>query len=238
MTKKSKQRKQKGKKASPTPNQPARILTRIPEAPNQIVRIRRALTRQFSWYPTGGLDATGLSTMQVTFSPGATDWRLGGVSVYTDALPNSAEFSNLFDQYKVSNVMVRCDYTINNLTNSGPTSAGVPLMFHTLDYDDPGDLTLNGMLEYPQSRVHSFQTGGYQPLMLSFKPRPLMDVAGSGVSTGYSPTQVVPFLRTAEMTIPHYGLKFAINVNGASGGTIIGYFRFVIWYDLEFTNPK
>lgn len=133
--------------------------------------------------------------------------------------------------------MVRIDYGNHVFDNSG-VSYAVPLLNYVADYDDPGDLTLTAMQEYPQMRVHSFNQNGYTPLILSLKPVPLRDIAGSGVATGYAPSSVSPFLRTAEMSIPHYGLKFALNSAGASANAVLGYLNVIIWYDLELANPK
>lgn len=225
------------KRSDPVPNKSARILTRIPEVPNPVHRFRRATRRQLYWNPVSGIDGTGTTTMQLTFSPGATDYRLGGVSVYTDSLPNMTDFTNLFDQWRITNVMVRIDYGTDMFSNSGVSYAH-PLVYHVTDYDDSTDLTLSAMLEYPQIRIHQFKQDGYTPLVLSLEPMPLRDIAGSGVATGYAPSSVSPFIRTAETTIPHYGLKFAIGGAGASINAVIGYLNVIIWYDLEFCNPK
>lgn len=175
--------------------------------------------------------------MQLTFSPGAVDYRLGGVSIYADALPNSAEFSNLFDQYRVKDVMVRIDFNVNINTNSG-VNYSPPIAYFVMDHDDPNDLPVTSMLQYPQVITHSWVEGGYKPFIVKFKPTPLMDVAGAGIATGYSPMRSAPFLRTSEMTIPHYSLKMALLPNGAGAATIIGYFNVTVYMDLEFINPK
>lgn len=48
---------------------------------------------------------------------------------------------------------------------------------------------------------------------------------------------VAPWLRTSNMTLPHYGLKLALDwmgkVQTADVQMVI-----TIWYNLEFTNPK
>lgn len=225
------------RRSDPPPNQPARMLTRIPERPNTIHKFRRATRRQLYWNPVTGIDGTSTTTLQLTFSPGQTDYRLGGVSVYVDPLPNLSEFTNLFDQWRITNVIARIDYSIDMFSNSG-LGYTPPFVYHVTDYDDPGDLSLNSMLEYPQVRIHQFKQDGYTPLVLSLSPKPLRDIAGTGLSTGYSPSNVTPFIRTAETSIPHYGLKFAMGAAGATSNAVIGYFNVIIWYDLEFCNPK
>jgi len=175
--------------------------------------------------------------MQLTFAPGATDFRLGGVSIYSDALPNSTEFSQLFDQYRIAGVTVRIDFSVNVYSNSG-SSYSPPLAYFIADYDDPQDATVSAVLQYPQVVTHSWTENGYKPFIAHIKPKPLRDVAGSGIGTGYSPMSSAPFIRTSDMTIPHYGVKMALVNNGASANAVIGSFLINVFYDLEFINPK
>lgn len=219
------------------PRAPPRIIRTIPEKRNQIAQFRRSVRRQIYWNPVSGLDGTGTTDLQISFSPGATDWRFGGVSVYTDSLPNNSEFSALFDQWRIKSIIMRADYTVHQWDNSG-VSYSIPLVSYVADYDDPGQLTLSAMQEYPQQRIHNFSENGYSPLLLQLQPVPLRDIAGSGVATGYAPSTVAPFIRTSEFSIPHYGLKLALIGNGASVNAVLGYFNISVWYDLELTNPK
>lgn len=175
--------------------------------------------------------------MQLTFAPGATDFRLGGVSIYTDALPNNTEFSQLFDQYRIVGVTVRIDLNPNAFTNSG-VAFTPPIAYFIADYDDPQDATISACLQYPQVLTHSWNTDGYTPFIAHLKPKPLRDVAGSGIATGYSPMAVAPFIRTSDMTVPHYGLKMALANNGASVNAVTGFFLINVFYDMEFINPK
>jgi len=199
--------------------------------------IRRTLQRSLSYNPAAGLDASGQYTMQLTFSPGATDFRLGGVSIYTDSLPNNTEFSQLFDQYRVVGVIVRIDLNPNAYANSG-VAYTAPIAYFIADYDDPQDATVVQCLQYPQVITHSWSEGGYKPFIAHLKPKPLRDVAGAGIATGYSPMASAPFIRTSEMTVPHYGLKMALVNNGASVNAVIANLLISVFYDMEFINPK
>lgn len=176
--------------------------------------------------------------MQFTFSPGATDVRLGGTSIYNDALPNSSEFSALFDQWKIKSVVFRLDCPAN-YASAGANAAPIvyPLVHYVLDYDDSQNATINDLVQYPQYQVHNFAKDGYTPMMIKFSPKPLRDIAGAGISTGYGPMPTAPWIRTADMSIPHYGLKLAFDFFGYS---VTSYMNFVITigYELEFTNPK
>jgi hypothetical protein len=214
------------------------MVAKLPKPVNVPFRTRRSLTYQLSWNPALGLGGAGASTLQMSFSPGATDFRIGGVSITAPSLPNASEYSALFDQYKVEKVMVRMDYSgVNAFSNTGVANVP-PLALFILDHDDPNDAVVNDLLQFPQVLTHSWVEGGYKPFQVAFKPRPLADIAGSGLSTGYAPTREAPFIRTSEITIPHYGLKMALLNNGGSASAVIGFFQVTVLYDLAFINPK
>jgi len=182
------------------------------------------------------IDGSAATTMQLTFAPGATDYRLGGVSVYSTGLPDFTEFSALFDQWRLKQVVVRCDFAFG-YSDSATTPVIVPNIYYVADYDDSQNLTIDNMLQYPQVQVHNFYKNGYEPFQVSLSPKPLRDVAGSGITTGYGPMPVAPWLRTADFTLPHYGLKLAFDWMGKVQTADIQMVM-TIWYDLEFTNPK
>lgn len=198
---------------------------------------RRTTTRQLSWNPAVGLETLSSSTLQITYAPSAIDFRIGGVSIYLDSLPSVSEYSALFDQYRIKGVTIRMDYNVNLYSNNGVAYAS-PLISYVMDKDDSNDLTLANMFQYPQVATHSFQENGYKPLILHFSPKPLVDIAGSGISTGYSPMKIAPFIRTTDLAIPHYGMKFAVQGNGGSVNAVIGFFQITTYVDLEFINPK
>lgn len=216
---------------------PPQQLTKWPVSRNPVLPITRALRRKIA-ADAVNIDGLGAQTMQFTFSPGATDFRFGGTSIYSDALPNSTEFSALFDQYRIKNVIFRLDVPAN-YASSGANAAPLvyPLIHYVLDYDDYTNADINALLQYPQYQVHNFAKDGYTPLMIKFSPKPLRDIAGSGISTGYGPMSVTPWIRTSDFTIPHYGLKLAFDWFGYN---VASYINFVITvsYELEFTNPK
>lgn len=148
--------------------------------------------------------------MQITFSPGATDWRFDGTSIYQDSLPNLTEFTNLFDQWRLKSVVVRVDVPMGN-SNSFQTPIVYPDIFYIADYDDTGSATLTDIAQYPQMQIHNFNRDGYTPLMFKLSPKPLRDIAGAGISTSYGPMSYAPWIRTANMITPHYGVKLAFN---------------------------
>ncbi len=209
----------------------------VPVSRNPIHNIRRAFSRRFTYVPTTGWDASGSPNIQISFAPGGSEIRLGGVAVYSDTLPSYSEFSNLFDQYRVKSVTCRFDWTANIYTNAG-TANVPPLIYVVADYDDSTDASVSALLQYPRVVTHSFISNGYTPLVFQLNPVPLRDVAATGILTGYSPMTKAPFIRTSDSTVPHYGIKIATDTQGGSAATVIGYMTLTCYFDLELVNPK
>lgn len=216
-------------------NAPPRQVRNLPVHNNQVFPFTRAIRRVFT-LDSSTIEGAVADTIQLSFSPSSTDYRLSGVSFYTTALPDVTDFSNLFDQWRLKRVIVRCDIAFG-YSNSASTPIITPNIMYVSDYDDSADCTITEMLQYPQVQVHSFYKNGYEPFQVSLSPKPLRDVAGSGVSTGYGPMPVAPWLRTSNMALPHYGLKLALDWMGKVQTSDIQMVM-TIWYDLEFTNPK
>lgn len=204
-----------------------RFYDTIPQEVQTVHRFRRSITRQLSWTPTVGLDGYPYRSLQISFSPGGTNYRIGGTSIYTDPVPNSSEFTNLYDNYRLIQVYFRMDMT-------GASSS--PLAIYAPDYNDVADADSSALRQYPQARVHHFLKDGYTPLVFGFEPLPLKDVAGSGVSTGYSPDMTRPFLRTAEFSIPYYGMKFYFDANGGSSSVVTNFIQITVWLEFECTG--
>lgn len=220
--------------------QPIHNVASVPVMVNPTIKIRRALRRQFAYAVVGGggtIDGGGPATLQVTFAPSSTDWRIGGASVYSDVLPNVTEFSNLFDQWKLVRIYLRIDVPMG-YSNSGAGPIIVPNLYYVPDYDDSQNATLTDILQYPQVKQHQFNLGGYTPLIMEMSPKPLRDVAGSGISTTYGPMTAAPWLRTADMSTPHYGIKIVFDTMGVTTSTAPVTLVATLYYDLEFTNPK
>lgn len=233
-SKKSRARRNKRASGAGT-NAPPRQVRNLPIHNNTVFPITRAIRRIFT-LDSLTIDGAVADTMQLSFSPNATDYRLSGVSFYTTPLPFTTEFSNLFDQWRLKKVIVRCDFA-SGYSNSASTPIILPNIMYVSDYDDSQDATITDLLQYPQLQVHNFYKNGYEPFQVSLSPKPLRDVAGSGISTGYGPMPVAPWLRTADMSLPHYGLKMALDWMGKVQTADIQMVM-TIWYDLEFSNPK
>lgn len=215
----------------------ARPLSMVPMPSNAVHKIRRSWTLPISYYGTNGWANLGAPDFQVNFAGSVSNVNIGGVSVYGPNTPNASELSSLFDQYRITGVTLRIDWDYN----SYPVSSGqsvAPLIYYVADYDDSQGAIVTDLLQYPGVQTHSFLQDGYTPLIVSVKPRPLRDIASTGILTAYGPMTTAPWIRTADMTTPHYGLKFCASQFSIGGTLQTGSIQITAYIDLEFANPK
>jgi len=214
----------------------ARPLTKVPRPVNNTVKIRRSWTQVIDYFGTQGWFNSGNPDFQINFACSASNINIGGVAVYGPATPNSAEFANLYDQYRLAGITLRIDWDYNSYSPA-TGSAVAPLLYYAADYDDSGSTLVSGLLQYPGLVTHSFLENGYKPLITSVRPKVLRDVASTGLLTAYAPA-TAPWISTGYMTVPHYGLKFCSSQFGLGGSSLSGSITITCFIDLEFANPK
>lgn len=217
--------------------QMARSLRVVPRPVNNPITMRRSWTQDIGYYGTMGWFNSGALDFQINFAASQSNINLGGVGVYGPSTPNSAEISNLFDQYRVLQATIRIDWDYNTYPVSGGSQVA-PLIYYVADYDDSGSSPVATLLQYPGVQTHSFLENGYRPLIVSVKPKPLRDIASTGVLTAYGPMTTAPWIRTSEMATPHYGLKFCASQFGLGGTSLIGNITITCYIDIELANPK
>jgi hypothetical protein len=209
----------------------------VPNPSNRPFKIRRSWTQDIGYYGSNGWFNSGSSDFQIQFAASSSTIFIGGSAIYGPTTPGSAELSALFDQYRMTQVTVRIDWDYN----SYPVSSGVavaPLMYYVADYDDSTSALIAALLQYPGVKTHSFLENGYKPLITSIRPKPLRDIASTGILTAYGPMTNAPWIRTADMTTPHYGLKFCASNFGLGGIALIGNIIITAYIDMELANPK
>lgn len=233
---KSSRRTRQKRQGDRLPTDIGRVTSTVPRGVVTSYKIRRAWQQEITYAPTSGFFAGG-PNLQFNFSGSASEVRIGGVATFGPVLVNSSEFSSLFDQWRINSVTMRFDWNTNSATPAEATLVA-PLLFMAPDYDDSGDANVAALLQYPSVRTHSFYQNGYSPLIYTLTPRPLKDVAGTGLLTSYSSDMSKPFIRTAELATPHYGVKIATTPMGATSTVAIGRIFITCYIDLEFTNPK
>lgn len=134
-------------------------------------------------------------------------------------VPGYTDFTNLFDQFRISGISVRI---IPRFTQA-LQSSGAPLppgeLFTCMDYDGNGPTTLSAIQQYQNNKM----TRGHIVHKRFYKPSVLMAAYQSAIATSYIP-KWNQFIDTADAATPYYGLYGIVANNGA-----------VVDYDLQAT---
>lgn len=183
------------------------------KAPKRRMARRPALSRQVHAFKR--IANLGTYTASVS-SLGAPTPAQKGFSFQLVDLPNVAEYTSLFDQYKIQKVVLKIvPKTLMtqgaSTGNAGPTGYGQVVT--AIDYDDAAtpsskdELLEYGSAKYTQaSRVHT----------RTIRPKVLNAVWVNSISTGYAP-RAAPFIDNANNNVPHYGIKMWIDAPSTVG---------------------
>lgn len=130
-------------------------------------------------------------------------------------LPNASEFTNLFDQYKITKVEVTF-YPMtmpvsSGLNNTGasilPLGATVPLLFTVVDYNSVNTTTLNQMRQYSTLNVTTYGRVHKR----TFVPKMSTNVYQGVSGDGYAQPIQAPWVDTASAEVEYYGIKAMLN---------------------------
>lgn len=141
----------------------------------------------------------------ITFDPiiSQTTNSYGAYAFQFNQLPNFAEFTQLYDSYRINKIVIKYVPNINS-ANAGSTPMS---QFHSvLDFNDATPLTsLSSAFEYQNWKM----TRGAKAHTRTYTPSILDAVGNSG---GVTPSFVKPaykqWIATSSSDIPHFGLKW------------------------------
>lgn len=157
-----------------------------------------------------------------------------GWDFFLSQLPNYTEFTNLYDQYKISRIKCKFSYTANsqNVTTSAAITA-LPMFLSCIDLNDSTALTTNAdFTQYRSFKMRRFD----KPVSVYFKPQ-FATAAYSGAFTSYAAK--TGWLDCASPGVKHYGLKFGIDpMFYNAGANVTGRVQCVITYYIKCKNPK
>lgn len=122
-------------------------------------------------------------------------------------LTNASDFTNLFEQYQITDVQYDFYMEISPDAQGGSTSVW-PKLYACTDWDDATPPTLAELRERSATVVKVLDPA--KPVSIKFKPTVLVTGYKTAVTSGYIPTRNV-WIDTVDATVPHYGLKFAID---------------------------
>lgn len=124
-------------------------------------------------------------------------------------LPNVAEYSSLFDQYKINSIKFKIMPKTDNVANAANSStiSGFGQIVTVIDHDDViAPTTREEMLQYGTAKV----TSPSRQVNRSLRPTMLTSVFRVGLTAAYS---VIPckFLDMSYTDVPTYGVKVWID---------------------------
>lgn len=157
-----------------------------------------------------------------------------GYAMSLGQLPNVADFTSLFDQYKITGAKITLTPALTEGINSPLFGQNVALGFSrvhsAIDYDDNGaPASEDSLLEYGSHK----STAPFQTHSRYIKPKVLHEVYRSALTTAYSP-RASTYLDMSTTDVPHYGLKVWISAPNAPAG-VAAQISYKVYQTLYFT---
>lgn len=233
------------------PNYKRRMSVKL-RIPNRISAVhcfeRKAFVDYRLWSTSGfgNLSSTGGYGNDLAMSFNLTGVVIGAAlnggaqtALSTAVLPNSTEFTTLFDQYKIRRVKIEMRYANNNSSINSP-STSLPLFYYANDFDDAVSLTQTALQQFQGCKTTMLGTGAKEYTQHSLVPKPLVQLYESAVSTGYSNPAKPIWIDCNDATAPHYGFKLCWDnaMNIAVTDTNIGQISFIFTYIIECKNSR
>lgn len=196
-----------------------------------------SLNEQLGW------SALGSPNLSFAFSLARVTGYLAGVLTYVSATNNLAEFTTLFDYYKLGNVQMKMFFTNNNSSVNSPNT-GLPLLHICNDYDDAtGAESLNTMLERAGTRSIQFTADHHNGINHYCKPNAsqyVQDVDATGIVTSLGAGIAPPgqWLNTGTPGVVHNAIKVFYNNQGRTANTDIGSVTFLFQVEYIFKGYR
>lgn len=173
----------------------------------------------------------------------ATNTTSGGVNLaYTFALndlPNSGEFTALYDQYKITGIKLDIIWRSTNLSmveTQNTQQIGAPYMYWCIDRDDSTSTSITDLREYSKAKRFEFDVGK-RTCKIYFKPNTLAENYLTAVTTGYT-VNFDKWVDAAYPTMPYWGFKAAIQVPLNSVTGVAAYFDIEATYYFKMKDPR
>ena len=187
---------------------------------------------------SGNLIRTGIITQStdvllLTLSSIGSAIQYGAGAVYftLDAVPNSTEFTLLFDEYRIESVVIKfTPFWTQSLTAAAAvgTAGQTTVLWHDIfDEDDAGiptatDAGINEMRQYNNYRVRTFVNG--RPITKTMRPRTQGVAAITAGTIGSTANMTLPrkiFYDCNEPAIEYYGYKFICEASNSGANTVL-----------------
>lgn len=182
------------------------------------------------------------SNLQVDFSLQQMRVLLGGVTQITSVMPDYADFTGLFDQYRIDKVEVRLipAYADGGITTT--SQSWLPTIVHAIDEDDSNAASNLVLQQYGSAKYTQLTSSGgeIKPLRV-FTPKCDVAVYRTGATFAYgSLTDKAKWIDVAYPDVPHYSFKAALDpVSVAIGANLtIAPINIVVKYHMSFRTVR
>ena len=151
----------------------------------------------------------------------------GGFIFSLATMPNSSEFTALYDLYRIRKCVVRIVFrstTISAIETRDNNVAGMPILYYVKDKDDATTpASASEIMEYSAHKIF-FYTPSKRSCSITVYPTWTQEVFRTGVTTGYGLGPRKTWLDAAYSNIEHYGLKMYLSLPQGAGTAVNGYF--------------
>lgn len=190
-------------------------------------KFSRTTNQTFSLTPSTGWNALGFD-LAIVFSLSSTAFFVAGALAATASNPGSADFTALFDMYRIDSVEISMMYSVNINSPGIASTAALPIMDIVFDPTDSSTISLSSILQYNNLQV--VQLGNQRtPNGYTFRvnPRPLLTATGSNVAAA----ELNPWISKDTPTVNYLGVKIFYDSAGSTLTTVMGQVNFYVKYN-------
>lgn len=175
-------------------------------------------------------DGGAFRTISCNF--GASGWNATALTFDLGRVTDYSEFTNLYDNYKITGVQVNFDYTPDVVSSAPVPDTFVPKIWIVRDYNDATTPNIDDMTQSTRVKViRPFPGKSYSVFL---RPAILQQVYKSVVTNGNVP-KWNQWIDCNDYAVPHYGLKL---VTQGLPSTNMGSVSLRIKYYLKFRNVR
>lgn len=136
----------------------------------------------------------------------------GVMTFRLDQLPNSAEFTSLFEMFKITRIKLRFQPSYNDSTAGAAAASRLPIFHCSKDHDDIAFPTSVDQL-YQYDSYRQFRTD--RPWTIVLKPKVLPLIYGTALVNSYG-VAANTWVSCDNPATNHYGLKYAMDLGAVN----------------------
>lgn len=197
-------------------------------------RFRRATDQQYAISGAGGLSSLGFD-LSMAFSLAEVRLYVAASLLGAPAIPNAAEFVNLFDQYRIKRVKIEFFFSQNTSTT---LANPIPCLHICNDYNSGStSFSKTDLMQHPDMKTVQLREG--IPYTHYVYPHVRQDVlTTSGITSTSAANYLAPWIDTTSNNVEHLGVRVFVDNLGRTSGGDIGTLYMKWSYDMDFKNVK